>query len=122
MSDRLRELLLCELNGRARDVFEGHRKARSDCRLFAHRKLHLVAMVKELEITSDEAGTHLRIICDDETNPKDDEYSQLIETAIAFVNSEYEKGKHNGRDAKAFFQTLFGRVSDELLVRLDESL
>ena len=83
----------------------------------SHRSL--VAVVDELGLNPDDCRTEMQIIYLEQKEPKDDEDSQLIETAIVFINGEYDKGKYNGREAVGFFRTLFGRI-DGLLDQFDE--
>jgi hypothetical protein len=56
----------------------------------------------------------------DEKQLSCDEDDKLIIKAIDIINTEYEKGKHDGRDAVGFFRTLFDRI-DGMLEKFDES-
>ena len=118
---KIREMFIAELNGHAQELYEGNKKARNDCEIFAMRRSNLARLFNHLEILPDEAGPHLQIIYEDETTPKDDDDSRLIERTIAFIAAEYEKGKYDGRDAVGFFRTLLSRISDKLLLQFDEA-
>ena len=118
---RTREVLVAELNDRAKDVVEGHQKARGDCVRFAMQRRWLTNLVDELQISEGESHWPLRSVYADEQDRPTDEDDRLIETALQFVSAKYDKGKYEGRDAVGFFRTLFGRISDDLLLKFDEA-
>ena len=121
MENLERKQLLQMLDSSAYDVTQDMRQAEEKLHSLAQQKRYLARLTKEFSFT-DDMGIYLRIIYEDETNPKDDENSRLVKAAIELINSEYEKSKYEGRDAKAFFRTLFGRADTSLTLALEKSL
>jgi hypothetical protein len=110
----MRGHLIQRLNDDAAEVVEKHDRARRECAEFARRKRWLADQVDVLNISPEECRPMLSFVHKKERLPKEGEDSFLIEQAKDLVDANYEIDKYNGRDARAFVEAVFERISPEL--------
>lgn len=116
----MRKYLVRNINDKARDVWEREDKLRSENQRVADGKESIVRVANHFKITKEEAGYELQWIASD-INPayKENKINRLITEALVYVDSEYEKGKYEGRDIRTLFGALFEMIGVEEYARFD---
>ena len=89
----------------------------------SRERQYLINLIKALNLSDEELEKHFEIdflLHEQDETESEFRLKYLKKMCKDYVDQEYEKGKHNGRELDSLFRCLFELIGDDALLAYDD--
>jgi hypothetical protein len=122
MYKEIRNPVVNYVNNNAREAYKSYNEARKQCYALKYQKIYILEIASKLNITEKESCTELMCIREENRDLNDDQNTELINTALEYIEAEYKKDKYDGREAVSFFSAMFKNMNHKISMQFEDNV